>query len=103
MFDVALENSFDFLSDEYRALFENSRATAFQNPLWLDHLYRRLAPRLDAEPLIIAVRWSNNGRLALILPLIRRRYGVMKVIEFADLKVCDYAAPVCDDATFMTP
>src|SRR2546430_13630400 len=47
VFDVASENSFDFLSDEYRALFENSRATAFQNPLWLDRLYASLAPRLD--------------------------------------------------------
>jgi CelD/BcsL family acetyltransferase involved in cellulose biosynthesis len=100
VFDIASENSFDFLSDEYRALFENSRATAFQHPLWLDRVYRRLAPHLDVEPLVISVRWSNNGRLAMILPLIRRRYGVMKVIEFADLKVCDYAAPVCDDATF---
>jgi len=100
VFDVASENSFDFLSDEYRALFEDSRATAFQHPLWLDRLYRRLAPHLDVEPLVISVRWSDNGRLAMILPLIRRRYGVMKVIEFADLKVCDYASPICDDATF---
>jgi len=100
VFDIGLENSFNFLSDEYRALFESSRATAFQHPLWLDRLYRQLAPRRNAEPLIIAVRWSNSGRLAMILPLIRRRYGVVKLIEFADLRVSDYAAPVCDDATF---
>jgi len=100
VFDVAVENSFDFLAEEYRTLFESSSATPFQHPLWLDHLYRRLAPRLDAEPLIIAVRWSTNGRLAMILPLMRRRHGVMNVIEFADLKMADYVAPVCDDATF---
>ena len=100
MFDVSLENSFNFLSDEYRTLFESSRATAFQHPLWLDGLYRRLVPRSNAEPLIIAVRSSENGRLAMILPLTRRRYGVVKVVEFADLRVSDYAAPVCDEATF---
>ena len=100
MFDVALENSFDFLADEYRALFESSRATAFQHPLWLDRVYGRLAPRLDAEPLIIAVRWRDDRRLALVLPLLRRRRGGMRVIEFADLGVSDYATPVCADATF---
>jgi CelD/BcsL family acetyltransferase involved in cellulose biosynthesis len=99
-FDIASENSFDFLSDEYRALFESSRATVFQHPLWLDRLYRRLAPRRNAEPVIIAARRSDNGRLAMILPLVRRRYGVVRFIEFADLRVSDYAAPVCDDATF---
>jgi CelD/BcsL family acetyltransferase involved in cellulose biosynthesis len=90
----------NFLTDEYRTLFESSRATAFQHPLWLHHLYTRLAPRRNAEPLIIAVRSSHDGRLAMILPLVRRRYGGVKLIEFADLRVSDYAAPVCDDATF---
>jgi CelD/BcsL family acetyltransferase involved in cellulose biosynthesis len=100
MFEIGLENSFDFLSDEYRTLFEGSRATAFQHPLWLDRLYRGLVPRRKAEPLIIAVRWSSDQRLAMILPLVRRRYGLVRVIEFADLRVSDYAAPVCDEETF---
>src|SRR5262249_22377073 len=34
------------------------------------------------------------------LPLVRRCYGVVRVIEFADLRVADYASPICDDATF---
>lgn len=100
MFDIALENSFDFRADEYHALFASSRATAFQHPLWLDHLYCRLAPRLNAEPVIITARWSHDARLAMVLPLLRRRHGVMRVLEFADLKVSDYAAPVCDEAVF---
>jgi len=100
VFDIALENSFDFRADEYRALFASSRATAFQHPLWLDHLYRRLAPRLNAEPVVITARWSRDARLAMVLPLLRQRHGVMRVLEFADLKVTDYAAPVCDEAVF---
>ena len=100
MFEIGVENSFDFLSEEYRELFQNSRATAFQHPLWLDRLYGRLAPRFDAEPLIIVARWRGSGRLAMVLPLMRRRHGVMRVVEFADLKVSDYAAAVCDRATF---
>jgi len=100
VFEIGVENAFDFLSEEYRELFANARATAFQHPLWLDRLYGRLAPRYDAEPLVIAVRWRGSGRLAMVLPLVRRRHGVMRVIEFADFKVSDYAAAVCDRATF---
>jgi len=100
VFEIGVENAFDFLSEEYRELFANSRATAFQHPLWLDRLYGRMAPRFDAEPLVIVVRWRGSGRLAMVLPLIRRRHGVMRVVEFADFKVSDYAAAVCDRATF---
>jgi CelD/BcsL family acetyltransferase involved in cellulose biosynthesis len=100
MFEIGVENSLNFLSEEFRELFASSRATAFQHPLWLDRLYGRLAPRFDAEPLVIVVRWRGSGRLAMVLPMIRRRHGVMRVVEFADFKVSDYAAPVCDRATF---
>ncbi|MBN4669075.1 cellulose biosynthesis protein CelD, partial [Pandoraea nosoerga] len=42
-FDVCIDDAFDFLSEEYATLFEGSDATAFQHPLWLDSLYRKLA------------------------------------------------------------
>ena len=100
MFEIILESSYNFLSAEYVELFAGSRATAFQHPLWLDRLYGKLAPRLNAEPLVIVARWRHSGRLAMLLPLLRRRHGAVRVIEFADLQVSDYAAPVCDDITF---
>jgi CelD/BcsL family acetyltransferase involved in cellulose biosynthesis len=100
VFDVGVENSFDFLSAEYAELFGNSVATAFQHPLWLDRLYRRLVPSAAAEPLIVVVRSRGDGSLAMVLPLVRQRHGIMRVVEFADLRVSDYAAPVCDAPTF---
>src|SRR5882757_3563734 len=100
VFDVSTENSFDFLSNEYAELFNRSRATAFQHPVWLDRFYTRLVPSLGAQPLVIVVRSSRTGELAMVLPLIRRRYGVMRLVEFADLRVSDYASPVCDHKTF---
>ena len=36
MFDVAIENAFEFLSEDYADLFAHSAATAFQHPVWLD-------------------------------------------------------------------
>jgi hypothetical protein len=49
---VTAEPRFDFVGAEYGRLFERSDATAFQHPLWLDGLYRNLAPPLGAEPLV---------------------------------------------------
>lgn len=100
MFLVQAQNSFDFLSDEYAELFLHSQATAFQHPLWLDRLYAKLAPHVGAQPLIITVRSRADGRLAMVLPLLRQRRGAMRVVEFADLRVSDYASPVCDEFTF---
>jgi CelD/BcsL family acetyltransferase involved in cellulose biosynthesis len=99
VFDIKTENIFNFLSDEYADLFANSGATPFQHPLWLDRLYATLAPQLGAEPLVIAVRTKSDGRLGMILPLLRHRRALMSVVEFADLGVSDYAAPVCNNET----
>ena len=93
---VAIENNFDFLSPEYAKLFAASDATAFQHPRWLDGLYKRLVPANNAAPLIVTVRESVAGALVMVLPLVRRRYGMLKVVEFADLRVSDYAAIVSD-------
>src|SRR4051812_3372136 len=100
MFEVAVENSFDFRSNEYTALFDRSSATAFQHPLWLSHLYAKLVKANGAEPLIIVVRSRPDGKLAMVLPLIRRRYAVLRVVEFADMRVSDYVSPVADAETF---
>jgi CelD/BcsL family acetyltransferase involved in cellulose biosynthesis len=100
VYEIALEHAFSFLSDEYAALFRLSCATAFQHPLWLDRLYGRLASAVGAEPLVITARTTADRRLAMVLPLVRCRRGTMRMIEFADLRVSDYAAPVCDAVTF---
>jgi CelD/BcsL family acetyltransferase involved in cellulose biosynthesis len=102
VFVVAIEPEFDFLSPEYRDLFARSRATAFQHPVWLDTLYRRLVPAVQAEPLIVVVRYAGEGGIALVVPLVRRRYGALRAIEFADLGASDYACPVGADATIDT-
>lgn len=99
-FDVSIDDAFDFLSEEYATLFEGSDATAFQHPIWLDSLYRKLAPAAAAKPLIVVVRSRATGALAAVLPLLRVRRGPMRTIEFADLRVSDYLSPVCSIKTF---
>ena len=99
MLDVKIDAQFDFLGREYAELFARSSATAFQHPNWLSGLYKRLVPSLKAEPLIVTVREQDSGRLVMVLPLLRRRYGALRVVEFADLGVSDYASPIGSDAS----
>lgn len=100
LFDVGIENSFAFLSQEYADLFAASVATPFQHPVWLARFYAWLVPQLGAEPLIVVVRARGTGALVMVLPMVRRRLGgIMRMIEFADLRVADYATPVCTAAT----
>lgn len=98
MFQVRAETRFDFLSSVYRRLYESSAATAFQHPVWLDCLYRHLAPAAGAEPLVVTAS-REDGSLALVLPLLRRRRKWLRTLEFADLGVSDYAGPVCTAPT----
>ena len=95
-FDVSIDNAFDFLSREYADLFDSSGATAFQHPIWLDSIYAKLAPVARAKPLVVVVRYRATGALAMVLPLLRVRRGPMRMVEFADLRVSDYLAPVCN-------
>lgn len=99
-FDIAIEEAFDFLSPDYAALFDGSAATAFQHPLWLDSLYARLAAHAGASSLVVVVRRRASGALAMVLPLLRIRRGPIRTIEFADLRVSDYLAPVCSSEAF---
>jgi CelD/BcsL family acetyltransferase involved in cellulose biosynthesis len=99
-FYVSIDDAFDFLSQEYAELFDHSAVTAFQHPVWLDSLYRKLAPAAAAKRLVVVVRHRTSGVLAAVLPLLRVRRGPVRTIEFADLRVSDYLAPVCSARVF---
>ena len=94
-YSVQREDDFDFLSPEYADLHSRSGATPFQHPVWLTALYEELAPRRNASKRVVTVR-DEDDRLALVLPLAYRRQGILRLLEFADLGVNDYAAPVLD-------
>src|ERR1700730_15893857 len=100
LFEVSVDDAFDFLSQEYVELFAGSAATAFQHPVWLDGIYTKLAPAAAAKRLVIVVRYRANGALAMVLPLLRVRRGPIATVEFADLRVSDYIAPVCTAKVF---
>jgi CelD/BcsL family acetyltransferase involved in cellulose biosynthesis len=100
VFEILVEYGFDFLSEEYRRLFDSSRASPFQHPIWLDAVFRLLVPAHGVKPLVLVARRCSDRGLAMVLPLVRRRRRGLRVVEFADLGVTDYASAVCSEATF---
>ena len=94
MTKIQQEMGFRFTGPDYCDLFKRSDATSFQHPVWLERLYDTLVPAVGAEPLVITGRDEGSGKLQFVLPLVRRASRHVRRVEFADLGVSDYAAPV---------
>jgi len=78
-------------------------STVFQCPEWLTPFYQALAQHEpDIEPLILDVT-ADDGTLAYSLPLLRRSLGALQVVEFADLNMTDFNAPLLGPAAPRTP
>jgi len=69
-------------------------STPFQHPQWYAAWYSAFASADDVEPLIAIVTDAATGEQAALLPLIRRRQKGLRVVEFADLDLTDYNAPL---------
>ena len=65
--------------------------TAFQDHHWLEAWYSAFAAAL---PLIAIITDDATDQQVALLPLIRRVNGGVRIVEFADLGVTDYNAPV---------
>jgi CelD/BcsL family acetyltransferase involved in cellulose biosynthesis len=87
----------DFVDDWKRAAACWSGAgaeTAFQNPTWLEAWYGAFS---ESSPLVAVVTDIITGRRVALVPLaLRLRRGV-RIVEFADLNVTDYNAPLLAD------
>lgn len=97
---IAVEPQFDFLSDEYRALFASTTGTAFQAPLLQAMIHAQLAPRLNATPHTIVVRDADRTLLAVFPLMLQRSRGITMLVP-ADFGVCDYNTPVATQATLV--
>lgn len=91
---VAVEPQFDFLSDEYRALYAQAAATAFQAPLWMHRVNTRLAPAKGARPYTVTIRNRSDNALLAVFPLALQKTVAATLVVAADFGVCDYNAPV---------
>jgi CelD/BcsL family acetyltransferase involved in cellulose biosynthesis len=84
----------DFIDDWKLAIARWSGAgqeTAFQHPLWFEAWYGAFT---EASPLIAIVTDSLTERPVALVPLIVRASHGVRIVEFADLNVTDYNAPI---------
>ena len=68
--------------------------TAFQDGRWLGAWYRAFAGCDNVEPVIALVTDAATSEQVMLLPLIRRSRRGIRQIEFADLDLTDYNAPL---------
>lgn len=68
--------------------------TPFQDRHWLDAWYAAFGKLTDVEPLIAIVTDSATSEQVALLPLVRRRRKGIRIVEFADLNLTDYNAPI---------
>src|SRR4249920_325508 len=73
-------------------------STPFQHPQWYAAWYDAFAIADGVEPLIAIVTDGATGEQAALLPLIRRRQQNISIVEFADLDLTDYNAPILGPA-----
>jgi CelD/BcsL family acetyltransferase involved in cellulose biosynthesis len=75
-----------------------SPSTPFQHPQWYAAWYDAFAIADGVEPLIAIITDGSTGEQAALLPLIRRRQKNISIVEFADLDLTDYNAPILGPA-----
>jgi CelD/BcsL family acetyltransferase involved in cellulose biosynthesis len=73
-------------------------STPFQHPQWYAAWYDAFATADGVDPLIAIVTDALTGEQAALLPLIRRRQNNISIVEFADLDLTDYNAPILGPA-----
>src|ERR1700722_3298092 len=73
-------------------------STLFQDSRWLDAWYKAFAHVDGVEPLIAVVSDATTSERVALLPLVRRLQDGVRIIEFADLALTDYNAPMLGPA-----
>jgi CelD/BcsL family acetyltransferase involved in cellulose biosynthesis len=78
----------------WEALERDGAATPFQSFAWISTLARTVGRAFFAEIFVLIVREVATGRDLMLLPLVRRPLGPIRMIELPDFGVSDYSAPI---------
>lgn len=69
-------------------------ASPFQTAAWLQDWYATLGAQAGVQPLLLSARAQGEAEPALLLPLVRRRWGARIELLAPDFGVSDYHAPL---------
>jgi len=87
----------EFVSDwkQAAARWDDTRvSTPFQDRCWFDAWYAAFASFPHLEPLIAIISNAATSEHVALLPLVRRVQNGVRIVEFADLNLTDYNAPI---------
>lgn len=79
--------------EEIRSVLDGLEGTAFQSPNWLSCWLEVFGNDPGVECFLLTI-FDESHKVALALPVLRRRDGGVRVIEMIDLGVSDYCAPL---------
>ena len=91
------------VAGDWDAAYRHGHSTIFQHGRWLAAWYRAFAAQPGIEPLLATIRDRATGEVAMHLPLIRRQQNRIRIVEFADLELTDYNAPLLGPAAPREP
>ncbi|SON54807.1 Protein involved in cellulose biosynthesis (CelD) [Hartmannibacter diazotrophicus] len=82
---------------EWDALEATGHLTVFQSRFFMEHFLGRIPQEHGARPYVVVVR-DRAGQPQVLIPFVWRRRGAMRMLELADLDLCDYCAPILGPA-----
>jgi CelD/BcsL family acetyltransferase involved in cellulose biosynthesis len=102
-FEVEITSSWGAIAPRWMTLQGRGIGTPFQHAHWMATWYGAFGALPDIEPVLVAVNDARSARDVLLIPLVRRMVGSLRVIEFADLWSTDYNAPLIGDSAPSEP
>jgi CelD/BcsL family acetyltransferase involved in cellulose biosynthesis len=102
-FRVEIAASWETVAPRWAALQGRGFGTPFQHAHWMMTWYGVFGALPEIEPTLVAVSDARSGRDVLLIPLVRRMVGLLRVIEFADLWSTDYNAPLIGEGAPSDP
>lgn len=97
-YEITVTEDWSAIADEWEAAARSGASTPFQRRHWLDAWYATLGHEPGVTPLLVTIYDRARQDWALRLPFIRRRTGDLTSLEFADLDLTDYNAPLLGPA-----
>jgi CelD/BcsL family acetyltransferase involved in cellulose biosynthesis len=93
-YDIETSSDIDALRSRWQAIEASGASTPFQSFDWVSALLKTIGRSQGAEPHIIIVKDRRSGEDLMLLPLVRRRAGLLRFIEIPDFRISDYIAPI---------
>ena len=78
-------------------------STPFQSFAWVSALIETVGRTQGAEPFILFVKDGRSGDDLMLLPLVRRRWQMLRFLELPDFGVGDYNTPVVSPVLVSEP